>query len=83
MAAERDQTATPGPLRQWERSYDGNTFRLAVKSAETVKANLSTAAGRIAAGSVIVVLLAGVLTAIVVIRRCPNASGIRADLSET
>jgi tetratricopeptide (TPR) repeat protein len=42
-----------------------------MKSAETVKASLSTAAGRIAAASVIVVLLAGVVTAIVAIRPYP------------
>lgn len=42
-----------------------------MKSAETVKASLSTAAGRIAAASVIVVLLAGVVTAIVVIKPYP------------
>jgi len=49
----------------------GTPSGLAVKSAETVKASLSTAAGRIAAASVIVVLLAGVVTAIVVIRPYP------------
>jgi tetratricopeptide (TPR) repeat protein len=49
----------------------GTPFGLAVKSAETVKASLSTAAGRIAAASVIVVLLAGVVTAIAVIKPYP------------
>ena len=49
----------------------GTPFGLAMKSAETVKASLSTAAGGIAAASAIVVLLAGVVTAIVVIKPYP------------
>lgn len=49
----------------------GTPYGLAKKSAGTVKSSLSTTAGRVAAANPIVVLLAGVVTAIVVIKPYP------------